>query len=113
MVFIGDGTPEGDKRAQRKNLKSRQLLDQTEAHIRDFYESLAPDEKAAFREYLISYKRLRNNIWYKAKYAALRQKLDTSIAQQPAHADVMQAGTKSLPTVDQLVSVVNGIEPLA
>lgn len=115
MVFLSsDDSPEGRKRVEYKNAKFLALTDQIEEYIKRFYKSLTAKEKAAFREYLKSYVRLQKILGYKTKFATLRQTLDKWISKQPAHADVMQAykSTKSFPTVDQLVSVVNRITPL-
>jgi hypothetical protein len=112
MVFIGSG-PDGGKGANRKTVKFRSLLDRVEATIRDFYLDLTSEEKSDLRTYLRAYIRLhKDNRKYKMRFAVLRQELDAFISNQPANANVMQAGNKSFPTVDQMLSVVNKIDPL-
>jgi hypothetical protein len=109
MVFINlSGTPEGNERVRRLNIKARALDDQTKAHIKDFYRSLPAEDRSQFREYL----RLRKQVEHGFRFAALCQRLGIWVAMQPAHSDVMQAGVKSLPTLPQLLAVVNEIEPL-
>lgn len=109
MVFVNaGGSPEGDKRVRRLNLKAGALDDQTKAHIRDFYVSLPAEERDRFRDYL----RLRKDVERGPGFAALRQRLFVDVASRPAHSNVMQGGAKSLPTLQQLLAVVNEIEPL-
>lgn len=113
MPFLSGGSPEGDERVRRLNIRASSLDDQTKAFIRDFYMSLPTDEKAEFRDYLRSYRRLHSNTKYLVRFGALRQNLAAWVANQPAHSDVMiQTRARSLPTVEQLLSVVNEIEPL-
>jgi hypothetical protein len=94
MVFVSDGTPEGDKEAQRLNVRTGAIDDQTRAHIRDFYGEMTAEEKADFRAFLAAYVRLGKNRLYLARFAVLLEKLG------------------SLPTNDQLLAIVDSIEPL-
>jgi hypothetical protein len=111
MVWVGAGTPESDGNARRKNTKMAAIKDQAKAHIRDFYKELSRTEKADLRAFLKSYVKLRSNRTYLMRQGALQQQLDKGIGRHKANADVL-ATTKSFATVDQILEVVNAIDPL-
>jgi hypothetical protein len=107
MVFVG-GDPE---RNRKKNAKLGAIKDQADAHIRDFYKALTRTEKADLRAFLKSYIKLRSNKTYLMRQAALQLQLADGIGRHKANADVL-ATTKSFATVDQILAVVNEIDPL-
>ncbi len=104
MVFVG-GNSSG------KNSKMRAIIDQADAHIRDFYDALPADVKSDLLHFLRSYVKLKSNLEYLARFAALQQRLDKGIVKQPANADVL-ATTKSFATVDQILAFVKKIKRL-
>jgi hypothetical protein len=107
MVFVG-GDPESNR---KKNAKLGAIKEQAKAHIRDFYDSLTAAEKSDLRDFLRSYLKLQKNKKYVMRFGALQQRLSKGVMTQKANADVL-ASTKSFTTVDQILAVVNAMEPL-
>ena len=108
MVFVGNGTPEGDGRARLLNQRSIGPDEQTRTAIREFYFNLEYETRMEFRAYL----KLRTKVEHGMRFARLRQGLAMSVVNRRENSAVMQGGRKVLPTLGQLLAIVNEIDPL-
>lgn len=110
MVWIGNGTPEGDKRASRLNAKSLAIDDQISARVREARRRLSPKAKSDLQNLRMALARVQNSRELKIWLGGLRQGIDMAIVNDPANRDVLGPGRRATLPIERLAALLSQIE---